>query len=148
MWLVECRKKFSMSREQNSQVIKIGDANPDFLAAVGDLSSNRCKPLDEMMGVPEGVFCQSYGSVIKHAVGGQFPLNFSYNLVKHFDGRNDGLVGEESFAWGEKFELLINEGIRGISHGDVIDLNRKDIPGFDVREFYVKLVADLKNRGL
>ena len=33
-------------------------------------------------------------------------------------------------------------------HGDVIDLNREDIPGFDVREFYVQLVSKLKERGL
>ena len=33
-------------------------------------------------------------------------------------------------------------------HGDVIDLNREDIPGFDVREFYVQLVAKLKEKGL
>ena len=38
-------------------------------------------------------------------------------------------------------------GKRGISHGDVVDLNRENIVGFDVREFYVNLVADLKNRG-
>jgi triacylglycerol lipase len=30
----------------------------------------------------------------------------------------------------------------------MIDLNRTNIPGFDVREFYVELVSDLKNRGL
>ena len=42
---------------------------------------------------------------------------------------------------------LTNDGIRGISHGDMIDLNRQDIPGFDVREWYVELVSDLKNRG-
>ncbi|NBI84245.1 hypothetical protein D3Z48_19735 [Clostridiaceae bacterium] len=36
---------------------------------------------------------------------------------------------------------------RGISHGDVVDLNRENIRGFDVREFYVKLAADLKRRG-
>ena len=29
----------------------------------------------------------------------------------------------------------------------MIDLNRENIPGFDVREFYVKLVHDLKERG-
>ena len=38
-------------------------------------------------------------------------------------------------------------GERGISHGDVVDLNRENIRGFDVREFYVKLAADLKRRG-
>ena len=30
----------------------------------------------------------------------------------------------------------------------MIDLNRENIEGFDVREFYVKLAADLKDRGL
>ena len=29
----------------------------------------------------------------------------------------------------------------------MIDLVRENIDGFDVREFYVQLVADLKNRG-
>ena len=38
-------------------------------------------------------------------------------------------------------------GRRGISHGDMIDLNRQNIRGFDVREFYVSLVRDLKSQG-
>lgn len=29
----------------------------------------------------------------------------------------------------------------------MIDLNRENIPGFDVREFYVNLVKDLKEKG-
>jgi triacylglycerol lipase len=29
----------------------------------------------------------------------------------------------------------------------VVDLNRENIRGFDVQEFYVKLAADLKRRG-
>ena len=29
----------------------------------------------------------------------------------------------------------------------MIDLNRENIKDFDVREFYVELVSDLKNRG-
>lgn len=36
---------------------------------------------------------------------------------------------------------------RGISHGDMIDLNRENIPGFDVREWYVQLVQRLKRKG-
>ena len=30
----------------------------------------------------------------------------------------------------------------------MIDLNRYNLPGFDVREFYVHLVNDLRQRGL
>ena len=75
-------------------------------------------------------------------------MNFTYQLVNYFDGGNDGLVGEKSFPWGANYQFLTVNGVRGISHGDMIDLNRENIDGFDVREFYVLLVADLKNRGL
>ncbi len=43
---------------------------------------------------------------------------------------------------------LTASGKRGILHGDMIDLNRENIPGFDVREFYAEWVSDLKERGL
>ena len=43
--------------------------------------------------------------------------------------------------------MLSVSGKRGISHGDVIDLNRENFDGFDVREFYVQLVSDLKQKG-
>ena len=85
---------------------------------------------------------------MKKPMTGQFPLNLSYRYVKNFDGENDGLVGEISFAWGEKYTLLRTDSDRGISHADMIDLTRKNIPGFDVRSFYTGLVADLKSRGL
>ena len=69
-------------------------------------------------------------------------------LAKYFDGPNDGLVSESSFPWGEDYHFLTVDGKRGISHGDMIDLNRENIQGFDVREFYVELVHGLKEKGL
>lgn len=131
----------------NSAFKKIGDESPDFMAAVTDLSSRRCAELDTAMTDPGGIYCSSIGSVLGHATNGKFPLNLTYHLVHLFDGANDGLVGVESFAWGDAYTLLKANGARGISHGDMIDLNRENIPGFDVREFYVKLVENLKNQG-
>ena len=64
-----------------------------------------------------------------------------------YDGDNDGLVALTSAPWGEDFTVLHPTGKRGITHADVIDLNRENIPGFDVREFYVQLVNKLKMRG-
>ena len=78
---------------------------------------------------------------------GKFPLNLSYRYVKKYDGENDGLVGESSFKWGNRYILLRTKGKRGISHGDVIDLNRENLKDFDVRRFYVSIVNDLKKRG-
>jgi len=142
------KTKSKVAAAYNSTLKKLGDPNPDFLAAVNNLTASFCTELDAKLGVPEGIFCQSVGSVQNKARGGKFPLNFTYHLVKLFDGANDGLVSVDSFDWGEKHQLLKPTGKRGISHGDIIDLNRENIPGFDVRDFYVSLVNDLKNRGL
>ena len=100
------------------------------------------------MPTPEGIFCQSIGSVLSRGSYGISPLSLSYHLVNHFSGENDGLVSEDSFAWGEKYTLLRPSGKKGISHGDIIDLARAIIPDFDVRELYVQLVSQLKQRGL
>ncbi len=126
----------------------LGDTQPDFLAAVNNLTGAWCEKFDAATPVPQGVLCQSVGSLLGKPSRGQFPLNMFYPFVKHFDGDNDGLVGETSFAWGESYRLLRPTGRRGISHADVIDLGREDIPDFDVQEFYVNLASDLKDRGL
>lgn len=131
----------------NSTLRKFGEPNPDFLAAVNDLTYNYCKQLNKEMPTPQGIYCQSVGSVLTKATNGKFPLNLSYHLVKHFSGENDGLVDEASFKWGENYILLRPTEKRGISHGDMIDLNRQNFRGFDVRDFYVNLVSDLKNKG-
>ena len=132
----------------NRALSRLGEPEADFMAAVTDLTSSRCSERDASMPLPQGIFCQSFGSKLNQASGGKFPLNLSYHLVHFFDGSNDGLVGEDSFSWGPNYTLLTTPHPEGISHGDIIDLNRENIPGFDVREFYVELVQDLKNRGL
>ena len=134
--------------EDFAKTEKLGDTNPDFMAAVHDLTSTNCASFNEEVKNVPGIYYQSFGSKLNRPSSGRFPLNLSYLLVKRFDGPNDGLVGEKSFAWGEDYQFLTVKGKRGISHGDVIDLNREDIPGFDVREFYVQLVSKLKERGL
>ena len=60
---------------------------------------------------------------------------------------NDGLVDVESMKWGERHIFFEPQTKRGLSHGDMIDLMREDIKGFDIREEFVKLTADLKQRG-
>lgn len=131
----------------NAALRKLGDHDPDFLAAVNNLTASFCKELNEKITDVPGVLYQSIGSKLNKSAGGRFPLNFTYLLAKYFDGANDGLVGENSFPWGGAYQMLTVNGTRGISHGDMIDLNRENIPEFDVREFYVQLVANLKQRG-
>lgn len=142
------KTKSQVASLYNKTLKKLGEESPDFLLAVNNLTDSYCQELNTKLHTPSDVYCQSVGSVMPKAAGGTFPLNFSYHLVKYFDGPNDGLVSANSFEWGENYTLLEPVHNRGISHGDMIDLNRENIDGFDVREFYVKLVSDLKNRGL
>ncbi len=140
--------KNKVARTYNTALNKLGEPDADFLAAVNDLTDAHCRELNRQLTTPPGIFCQSIGSVMPKATGGTFPLNFSCHLVKFFSGENDGLVSEGSFEWGEKYTLLKPTQKRGISHADMIDLTRENVKGFDVREFYVRLVSDLKKRGL
>ncbi len=139
--------KKTIAEAYNTALKKMGDEKPDFIAAVTDLTASACFQMNEKVLDKPEVYYQSAGSKLNKASGGRFPLNFSYQLVEYFDGPNDGLVAESSFPWGEKYIFLTAKGKRGISHGDMIDLNRENIRGFDVREFYVKLIAELKEKG-
>ena len=144
--------KNTVAAAYNRSAKALGDINPDFIRAVTDLTQAGVARLnaemEPMQGQFNGIYTQSFGSKLNHAVSGKFPLNMSYHFVKHFDGFNDGLVGEDSFQWGSEYHFLTNPGLRGISHADMIDLNRENIEGFDIREFYVGLVQVLKERGL
>ena len=146
--------KDKVSSAYNKAARRLGDPNPDFMAAMVDLTATGCAALEPHLAgasnpeALEGIYCQSVGTLLPRARGGRFPLNLAYPVVRFFDGPNDGLVAETAFPFGEKYTLLTPSGSRGISHGDIIDLNRENIEGFDVREFYVELVQDLKQRGL
>ena len=137
-----------ISARYNGAMKKLGDTSPDFYGAVCDLTASRCEAFNRETPDVPGVLYQSVGSKMKSWLSAPFPQNFSHLLVKHFDRENDGLVGVDSMKWGASFQMLTAPGMRGISHGDMIDLNRQNIKGFDVREFYVELVKGLKAKGL
>ena len=142
------RLKERIAKMYNNTMKKFGDTNPDFMAAVNDLTAMACAEFNMDWTVPDGIYCQSVGSRLNKAAGGRFPMNLAYQFVTYFDGDNDGLVGEFSFKWGENYQLITVTGKRGVSHSDMIDMNRENIKDFDVREFYVQLVHDLKEKGL
>ncbi len=139
--------KNNLANTYNKSARALGDTEPDFMAAINDLTASACEEFNRNVPDSPDVYYQSVGSKLKKATSGKFPLNVSYPIVKHYSGANDGLVAEPSFRWGSEYKLLTASGKRGISHGDMIDLNRENLTGFDVREFYVQLVADLKNKG-
>lgn len=140
--------KQSVARRYNTAARELGDREPDFLEAVSELTVSACGRMNAEVPDAKDVYYQSVGSQMNQGRGGQFPLNLTYHLVKHYSGANDGLVDVSAMRWGEKYILLKTQKGHGISHGDIIDLNRKNGKGFEVREFYARLLQDLKEKGL
>lgn len=142
----EGMKNFIASR-YNKIFSKLGDPSPDFMAGVNDLSAVRAKSYDSEMPDMPGVSYRSCMSLMSKATSAGFPLNIGYLLIKKLNGRNDGLVWENSARRGESFKMVETAKKRGVSHGDIIDLMRENIEGFDVREFYADIAAELKQQG-
>ncbi|MGN1147715.1 MAG: esterase/lipase family protein, partial [Lachnospiraceae bacterium] len=130
----------------NALFSRLGDKSPDFLAGVQDLTAASCAVFNEEVKDSPSVYYQSSMSKMRSMTSAGFPLNLGYLLVKKYEGDNDGLVSVNSAIWGNYLGLL-TAGKKGISHGDLIDLTHKNIKGFDVKEFYVQLFADLKEKG-
>lgn len=124
----------------------LGDTAPDFMAGVRDLSAKKAASYDELMPDSPDVSYRSVMSTMSRAGSAGPPLNFGYMLIKKLNGANDGLVWEKSAVHGEHRDITPPKK-RGISHGDMIDLFRENIEGFDVREFYAGIVSDLKKQG-
>lgn len=141
------RIKNFIEKTYNKAFYALGDNSPDFMSAVRCLTNSYCEQFNKDVSDSPDVMYRSYGSKAVKLRGTRFPLNFSYPVVKKFDGDNDGLVALTSAPWGEKFTPIYPPAKRGITHADMIDLNRENIKGFDVREFYVQMVSDLRERG-
>ncbi len=125
---------------------RFGDAHPDFYQATRQFSTGASRQFNEEVPDMPQVYYQSYATAMKDFLSDPL-LSVPYLLIKPLEGENDGLVSTESAKWGDFKGIVRNRRHRGISHGDIIDLKREDYRGFDVVEFYVKLVADLRERG-
>lgn len=127
---------------------KMGDAGPDFIEAVEDLTWKRAQKFNKEVLDSPNILYQSVMSKMKSAGSAKFPLNLAYRIIWHYQREeNDGLVPISSGKWGDYRGLLTGSTKRGISHADMIDLGRENIPGFEVRNYYVNLIKDLKEKG-
>ncbi len=129
----------------------LGDTTPDFLSGVRDLTVERCEQFNAAHPIDPSVPHHCVMSEMCSLWSAPFPLWLGYlcNKRERLTMRNDGLVPVESARIdGAAFTMIPKTKHRGISHGDMIDLNRENIEGFDVREFYVGVVKGLKEQGL
>ena len=125
---------------------RFGDKAPDFYTATHQFATEASVRFNENTPDMPGVYYQSYTSKMRNPFS-HLLLSIPYCLIRPLEGENDGLVSVESAKWGEFRGVFSNQRLRGISHGDIIDLTRQDYRSFDVLETYVRIVAELKERG-
>lgn len=56
------KQQQTVANAYNSALKKLGDTNPDFIAAVTDLTASACENLNRELPDPQGVYIQSTGS--------------------------------------------------------------------------------------
>ena len=138
----------AVAKKYNSAYKKLGDTEPDFLSGINDLTAKKCVEFNCKVGNKETVIYQSTASKMQSMFSAGFPLNLGYAIIHRNEGENDGFVSTESSKWGDFLGCYSTKRKRGVSHGDMIDLMRENIHGFDVREFYVEIVKGLKLKNL
>lgn len=125
---------------------RLGDKKPNAYLASRQLSCAYAVRFNQLYpDVPE-VWYQSYASLMKHGFSSKL-LCIPYWILKWLDAPNDGLVTVESARWTNFQGVVTNRRLRGISHGDMIDLTREDYRDFKVLEFYIQLVRGLAEMG-
>ncbi len=138
----------ALAKKYNSAYKRLGDKTPDFYSGIYDLTTSKCAEFNEKVLDKEGVVYQSVTSKMSSMFSAGFPLNIGYALIARNEGENDGFVTVESSKHGDYLGCISTKRKRGVSHGDMIDLMRENIRGFDVCEFYVDIVKGLKSKGL
>lgn len=124
----------------------LGDTKPNAYTASRQLSCGYAKEFNEKYPDAPGIYYQSYASLMKNGFSSKL-LCVPYWILKFRDAPNDGLVTVESAQWANFRGTVKNRYLRGISHGDMIDLTREDYRDFKVIEFYLQLVRELAQMG-
>jgi triacylglycerol lipase len=137
-----------VTKGYNAMYKKLGDTDPDFRSGINDLTTEQCAIFNQEVIDKETILYSSVASKMTSFFGADFPLNVGYSILRRTDGDNDGFVSVASSKWGHYLGTYETKHRRGVSHGDMIDLTRKNIKGFDASECYIDIVKSLKAQGL
>ncbi len=127
----------------------LGDTNPNSLANAYDVTTSHMQNVfNPLTPDAETVYYQSWAAQAKYACPNLI-LDPVWRMLKACEGPNDGLVAVESAKWGN-FRGVESAAwwSPGCDHLNIIGHLFGITPGFNAPDFYVNIVADLKDRGL
>ncbi|MDY3618319.1 lipase family alpha/beta hydrolase [Agathobaculum sp.] len=118
-----------------------GDRNPDFFRVAEQMTPAYMERFNRENPDVPCVFYQSYGAVLGRSRSDAAML-WSRAASYPVQGESDGLVSPRSAKWG-----VYRGTLRGVSHQELADGLRHDLPHFSPPIFYAKLVHELKQMG-
>lgn len=134
----------------------LGDRTPDAYACFNEFTTAHAERFNTENPVPQDVLCQSFAFKMKSAAS-DLTMLIPYLVVKHFDGESDGLLNVRAVKWADFRGVYTSSGRRGISHPDQVDIRRmrftrkppqNDHEISDICDFYLRLVSELREKGL
>lgn len=129
----------------------LGDRHPDFCSVCDQFTTAWAEAFNRANPDAEGVFYRSYAGAMRSWRSDVF-MWWQNLIIGLAEGENDGLVTVASARWTGFRDVWRGAAGRGVSHMDEVDFRRRPLRRhgevFDVTEEYVKMVAELRARGL
>ena len=134
----------------------LGDKKPDFFRATKQFCSSYMESFNKEITDSPSILYQSFAGKMKNPFSDIF-MWFMNFVMKFCDGENDGLVSVESAKWANFRGVIEAQKFLGISHAHEVDAYRtnpkiKEADGLPknsktIRDFYINLIAELKEEG-
>ncbi|MDR3333481.1 MAG: hypothetical protein LBT13_01140 [Treponema sp.] len=119
-----------------------GDINPDLFNVNYQLTTEKMKEFNEEVIMDDRVYYQSLYTTIHNSFD-DLMFFHTHWYIKNINGRNDGMVSENSAKWGNNIVEI--EG--RISHAEIIDYKKRTISGIDIPNIYINIINELNKKG-
>ena len=119
-----------------------GDINPDLFNVNYQLTTEKMKEFNEIIGMDHKVYYQSIYTLMDNSFD-DLMFFYSHRYIKKLYGNNDGIVSEHSAKWSNN--IIKIEG--GISHAEILDYKMRKVSGIDIPGIYIKIVNELSEKG-
>lgn len=133
-----------------------GDRSPRTYRCLEQLTSDFMEGFNAENPDVSDIYYSSYAFKMKNGFSDGL-MTIPWLVMKLLNGDGDGMLTPQEVEWGDFHGVYTGTGNRGISHPDEVDLRRKafskktpsnDHEISDITDFYIKLVSELKERGL
>lgn len=133
-----------------------GDKSPDTYRCLEQLTTGFMEQFNSQNPDFSGVYYQSYAFKMKNPFS-DIIMTVPYIAVKLLSGESDGMLVPDEVKWQNFRGVFTGTGNRGISHPDEVDLRRRPLSRkqpeseneiSDITDFYVRIVSELRARGL